>query len=205
MRAPDSSTTIAIVLYDGFEELDAFGPYEVLNTAAAQGADLSVELRTVDRRERVTANYGLEVEPDGVLDDDVDIVIVPGGGWSDRADEGAWAEAQRGNLPDALVSHHRNGGLVAGVCSGGMIVASAGLLEGRPAITHQAAVDELHEYAGEVIDARVVDDGDVVTAGGVTAGLDLGLVLVERLAGAELANTVATILEYDRRTDIHRS
>lgn len=197
---------LAILLFDGVEELDFVGPFEVLATAADFEPDLSVSLRTIDDIERVTASHGLRVEPDGTLDEaEPDLVVVPGGGWNDRADAGARAEAERGALPDALARLHERGATVAGVCTGGMLVASAGLTDGRPAITHAGAIEDLRASGAEVIDARVVDDGDVVTAGGVTAGIDLALHLVEREFGAELARGIAEGIEYERHGRVHVS
>lgn len=194
-------TTIDILLFDGFEELDAIGPYEAFQIAAAQGASLDVSLVTLEERDRVTAANGLRIEPDGVLSvtEPPDIVVVPGGGWNDRDGAGAWAEAERGTIPDILADLHDAGTTVAAVCTGGMLLARAGLLDGRPAVTHAGALDDLRETDAEVVDARYVDDGDVLTAGGITSGLDLALHLIERLAGAEMADTVATHLEYERR------
>lgn len=197
---------VAIVVFDGFEELDAIGPYEVFASAADTEPDCSVSLRTLTDTDQVTAAHGLLVEPDGRLDAiDPDLVVVPGGGWNDRDGTGAWAEAQRGTLPGAVAELHETGATVAGVCTGGMILARAGLLEGRPAITHAGAIDDLRESGADVADARVVDDGDVVTAGGVTAGIDLAIHLVGREFGAERAREVATAIEYEPRGDVHES
>lgn len=195
------TTRITVVVYDGFDELDAVGPYEVLSSAANRGCDLEVSIRSLEPAERVTASHGLRIEVDGTLDDaDPDIVVVPGGGWNNRADASAWAEAQKGDLPDALRRLHDGGTSLAAVCTGGMLLAEAGVLDGRPAVTHASALDDLRQTDAEVVDARVVDDGDVLTAGGVTSGLDLALHLVERLCGAEVAGAVATNIEYEPRS-----
>ena len=195
------ATTIDILCFDGVEELDAIGPYEAFGIAAAQGAPFDASLVTMEPRDRVTAAHGLRFEPDGVLSVAAppDLVVVPGGGWNDRDSAGAWAEAERGAIPAALADIHDAGTTVAAVCTGGMLLARAGLLDGRPAVTHAGAIDDLREAGAEVVDARYVDDGDVLTAGGITAGLDLALHLIERLAGAEAAADVATHMEYDRQ------
>ncbi|RCU45940.1 DJ-1/PfpI family protein [Haloplanus salinus] len=194
-------TTIEILCFDGFEELDAIGPYEVLQVAASRGVSLDVSLVTLEARDRVTAANGLRIDPDGVLSVAAppDVVVVPGGGWNDRGSAGAWAEAERGAVPDALAGLHDAGTTLAAVCTGGMLLARAGVLDGRPAVTHAGALDDLREAGAEVVDARYVDDGDVLTAGGITAGLDLALRLIERLADAETADAVATHMEYERR------
>jgi transcriptional regulator GlxA family with amidase domain len=86
-----------------------------------------------------------------------------------------------------------------------MLVAAAGLLEGRPAITHHSAIDDLRAAGAEVIHARVVDAGDVITAGGVTSGLDLALHLVERDHGSAAALAAERELEYERRGIVWRA
>lgn len=192
------------MIFDGVGDLDAFGPFEVLVNAARAGAEVEVRLVTLERAGEVRTSHGATVRPDGVLDDfGIDILIVPGGGWNDRAPQGAWAQAQDGRLPDAIRRLHEGGAVVASVCTGGGIVAASGLLDGRPAITHRAAVEELRERGVEVVDARVVDDGDVVSAGGVTAGIDLALWLVERHWGTPLADHLAVGIEYERRGPVH--
>lgn len=197
---------VAVLLYEGFDEMDAVGPYEVFSYAVRAGADCEVGLYTLDPADRVEASHGMVVEPDGTLADaggpgGVDLLVVPGGGWIDRDHPGAWTEAERGVVPDAIAAAHEAGTTVATVCTGGMLAAHAGVLDGRPAITHASAIDDLREYA-DVVDARVVDDGDVVTAGGVTSGLDLALHLVEREFGTDVAEQVSTVMEYEPTTDV---
>ena len=196
---------IAIVIYEGFDELDAIGPYEVFQNAAGAGAACETSLQTLDSSGLVTASHGLRVEPDGQLSDgDPDLVVVPGGGWNDRSGASAWSEAKRGTIPDAIAELYESGCTVAGVCTGGMLLAEAGILDGRPAVTHAGALADLRETAATVVEARVVDDGDVLTAGGVTSGLDLALYVVEREFGSEIADTVETEMEYERRGTVHR-
>jgi len=195
---------VAIVIYDGFDTLDAIGPFEVFGHAAAFGADLAVGLYTLDEQSVVTSTHGLRVEPDGTLAGDADVVVVPGGGWNERAESGAWEETQRGDLPDALARAHDRGATVASVCTGGMLLARAGITDGRPAITHHGALDDLRDSGADVVEARVVDDGDVVTAGGITAGIDLALYLLEREFGAELATDVATVMEYEPQGEVEQ-
>jgi transcriptional regulator GlxA family with amidase domain len=191
---------VEVLLYDGFDELDGVGPYEVFRTAAAFGG--SVDARTVglDGVEEVTASHGLRVGVDGDLGEP-DALVVPGGGWNAGDDRpGARREAERGVVPEAIRTQYEAGATVAAVCTGGMLLAEAGLLDGRPAVTHAGALNDLRATRAEVVDARVVDDGDVVTAGGITSGLDLALHLVGRWCGREVAERVATELEYDHDT-----
>jgi transcriptional regulator GlxA family with amidase domain len=198
---------VAVVVFEGFDELDAIGPLEVLRNAAAMGAtDLSVELVTLDGAAEVTGSHGLRVRTDGRLDPDrTDLLVIPGGGWNDRGAHGAWAEAERGDLPAAIAAAARGGAVVATVCTGAMLAATAGLTRGRPAITHHGAVDDLRASGARVVEARVVDDGDLVTAGGVTSGIDLALWLVERQFGADLADAVAAEIEHPRHGEVWRA
>jgi len=190
---------VEIVLFDGFDELDAVGPFEVLSNGARVGADLDVSLVTLDGSERVTASHGLDVGVDGRLGDP-DLLVVPGGGWSDG--QGGVADVVAvGDLPQAVAERHAAGTRLASVCTGAMVLAEAGVLDDRPATTHHVAHDDLEEFADRR-DARVVDDGDVVTAGGVTSGIDLALYLLEREFGEEIAGQVARELEYERSEDV---
>lgn len=191
-------THVAIVLYEGFDELDAVGPYEVFRTANAMGGAVDASLVTLVPSQSITASHGLTVEPDDVLLGQPDIVLVPGGGWNDRSGAGAWAEVQDGTIPDRLATLHENGVRIASVCTGALLVADAGLLDGRPATTHHSARDDLADYGADVSEDRVVDDGDIVTAGGVTSGIDLALHLVEEYCDAEIAEQVADEMEWQQ-------
>ena len=195
---------IAILLFDGFDNLDAIGPFEVFHHGRTVGADLSVGLYALDGQSVVESSHGLRVGIDGAVPADPDLVVVPGGGWGDRADVGVWGEAERGDVPAALERLYAGDAAVASVCTGGMLLARAGLTDGRPATTHHVAIDDLRESGADVVDARVVDDGDVVTAGGITAGIDVALHLLDREFGAEVADEVATEMEYERRGDVYR-
>ena len=194
---------IAIVIYDGFDELDAIGPYEVLRNAARGGADVTVELVTREPADRVTASHDLVIVPHAVLDASFDLVIVPGGGWGERAEAGAWSEAQRGDLPASIRRAREGGAALASVCTGAMLLAAAGVTAGRLATTHHSALEDLASRGAEVVDQRVVDDGDLVTAAGVTAGIDLALWLVEREWGAGLAAGIAREMEHERVGAVH--
>src|SRR3954452_4480144 len=159
---------IQIVLFEGFDDLDAIGPYEVLANAAAGGADVTVELVTLEPSAAVTSSHGARIEPHGALGEP-DLLLVPGGGWNDRAPEGARAQAERGELPRAVAERHAGGAQVASVCTGGGILAAGGVVDDRPFTTPHAAREELRRRGLDVRDDRVVDDGDVVTAAGVTS------------------------------------
>ena len=190
------TTTIDIVLFDGVDELDAVGPLEVLRGAAAAGGDLAVRLVTRTEPLEVTGHHGLRMRADAVYSPGADILLVPGGGWIARAETGAWAEAQRGDWLPLIRDAVADGALLAGVCTGVMLLARAGVIGARPATTHQGARADLEASGVTVYDKRVVDSGDLVTAGGVTSGIDLALHLVERFVGGEAAKAEARRLEY---------
>lgn len=197
---------ITIIVYDGFDELDVVGPYEVFKKAAEEGADLTVDLWSVHGTSRVTAGHGLRIEPDlQELDYRPDMILVPGGGWTAGAERGARAIAEDDEVVERLSRLQAERTTVLGVCTGGMVLASAGLLDGRPATTHAGALSDLQTFDVEIVDARVVDDGDVVTAGGVTAGIDLALHVVEREFGSQVARRVSERIEHEPRGSVYLS
>jgi transcriptional regulator GlxA family with amidase domain len=187
---------LAIPLFQGFDELDVVGPFEVLRAAELAGAALHTELVSFDGQLRFTATHGLSLEATGVLDDSWDWVVVPGGAWAARGPVGAWAEIQRGVLPARLAELSAAGKSMASVCTGSMILAAAGITKGRRAVSHHVALSALAESGAVVVRERVVDDGNLVTAGGVISGIDLALHLVRRIAGPEAAAKGAARLEY---------
>ena len=190
-----------ILIYDGIDELDAFGPYEVL----AEGG-FDVALVTHPAADRIATARGAIVVPHRQLSERAELLVVPGGGWTKRPPKGAWAEVQRGVLPPVIAQRHAAGARIASVCTGAFLVAAGGLLDGRPAITHWNDVDDLEAMGVRVIrDARVVDDGDIITAGGVTSGLDLALWIVEQEKGREAADEVAAEMVYRRDERIWRA
>lgn len=192
------------MLFDGFEELDAMAPYGVFqNAAALDGVELEVRLVAVDGPLEVVAEHGLRVFAEDQLGDAPDLLVVPGGGWLGRAPRGTRAELD-GPLPGAIARAHAAGTTIASVCTGAMLVAGAGISEGRPATTNRSAVEDLRETGAEVIEARVVDDGDLVSAAGITSGLDLALWLVENHFGPGAAVTLEAQLEYERRGTVWR-
>jgi transcriptional regulator GlxA family with amidase domain len=197
---------VEIVVFDGVDELDAIGPFEVLQNAEAEGADFSVRLVSWTGAREVVGAHGLRmaVEPVDGAGERPDLVIVPGGGWIARSATGARGEVERGEIPRRLAELHSQGTHIASVCTGAMLVAAAGLLRGRLAATHHGAIKDLRASGAEVVDARVVDDGELVSCGGVTSGIDLALWLVERHASREIAARVEREMEYERRGEVWR-
>ncbi len=203
MTAMSNPLRVDIVVYDGVDEIDAIGPLEVLRSAAAFGADIATRLVTHDARAVITGAFGLRFEPDGMYEPGTaDITIVTGGGWATRNDVGAWGEVQRGDWLALLAETHRHGRILAGVCTGTLLLAHAGVVGQRRAATHHRARTDLAATGATVLHDRVVDDGDLVTAGGVTSGLDLALHLVAREVSPEIARRVAERMEYTGPGDV---
>lgn len=188
---------IAIAVFPGVEELDFAGPWEVLSywarSVAAPGNDVVLVGPSTDP---VTCAKGLRVVPDTTLEDvgALDAFVMPGG----RGTRALLAEDEP--LHVALRSLHRSGTLMTSVCTGALVYAAAGMLRGRPATTHHENVDELAALDGS-IDIRkadrFVDDGDIITAAGVSAGIDMALHLVTRLDSVDAARRVRSGIQYD--------
>lgn len=184
---------VEILVFDGVEDLDVSGPLSALGAA---GFKVALVAEGGPRQVRTAYGTGLAAREAGAAPG---VLVVPGGGWISRSERGAWAEARRGVLPALIAERFAAGSVIAAVCTGSMLLAAAGLLDGRPATTHHGAIGELSAAGAQVIaDARVVDDGRIVTAGGITASLDLGLWLVQRYRGPAAATAAAAQLEYTR-------
>lgn len=197
---------IEILLYEGCDELDAIGPYETLALAAATGAELDVRMVTLTPAAIITAAHRTRLQPQGTLTNSHDLLIVPGGGWINHAAQGARAELARGDLPRAIAAHHAAGSTIASVCTGAMLLAGAGILDGRPATTHHGAIEDLRAAGANVMPGiRVVDDADILTSGGITSGIDLALWIIERERGTAAADRIAQELEHARTGDVWRS
>lgn len=194
---------IEMLVFDGVDEMDVMGPFEVWSLAAGR-SDLEVALVGLDGPVEVTGMHGLQFKaPEGLGTPNA--VFVPGGGWLNRAERGSWAEARRGVLPARLAELAPRLDWIGAVCAGSMLLAEAGLVKGHPATTNRNAWEEFETFGPVLKKNRVVDDGNLVTAGGITAGIDLALRIVERELSPELADRVARSMEYTRDRDIYLS
>lgn len=180
---------VGILLFDGVEELDFVGVYEVLAKAKQLHPPLDLSVRTRARKETITGALGMRFLAHDVRADldNLDLVIVPGGPGRKQVVEDRELLAQ---LLDFGTEKP-----VASVCTGAVILKEAGLLAGRRATTHRNAFAELQDTA-TVVEDRVVEDGLVTTAGGVSASIDLGLHLLRKYFDGELADEVAARIEY---------
>lgn len=199
--APHRPLRVRIVLFDGVEEQDFIGPYEVFSLAGRiSGGAIEAGYTVLGRPRHVTAAFGTRVAVDrGWRPDEADLLVVPGGGFGRPDGPGVWSEITSGALPAAIAAARRPGLTISSLCTGAIILAAAGLVTGRPCTTHTGAKAELAARGGVVKNARVVDDGDLVTAAGITSGLELALHLVKRFVGADVAIRAEEILEYQAR------
>ena len=194
------SLAVGILLYEGVELLDFAGPYEVLTVASRvrllddpAGAEPFATFTVGKEAGLVRTHAGLPIPAEYSLTDHpaVDVLIVPGGVVDDaRADA---------DLAGWILRVSASAQLTASVCTGAFLLADAGLLDGRAATTHWMDVDDLQSERPLVRarkDVRWVDEGPVVTAAGISAGIDMSLHLVERLAGRDLALQTARYMEY---------
>lgn len=192
---------IQIVLFDGFGELVSFAPFEVLKRAIEEGAPFTVELVSSEPKQEVTTSFGVTIKLYDFLrmDNRPDRLIIPGGGWNHKAKQGVRKEAELGTLTKMIRDMHNEGTIVAGVCTGGMLLAASGILNDKKATMHHLAQSEMSEYGAEFLPYRIVDQGNVITARGVTSGVDLGLWITERFASPKIAAAVEYRMEYERR------
>ncbi|HEY7960471.1 MAG TPA: DJ-1/PfpI family protein [Solirubrobacteraceae bacterium] len=179
---------IAILIYPRFTALDAIGPYEVLSRLPGATVTFVAEhagpIRTDTGALGVLADASLAQKPAP------DIVLVPGG-------PGTAALMQDGPVHAWLRAAHASTTWTASVCTGSLILAAAGVLEGRRATSNWQALQELRGLGVDVVEERVVFDGKLATSAGVTAGIDMALTLVAKIAGEELAQAIQLGLEYD--------
>jgi cyclohexyl-isocyanide hydratase len=206
-----------VLLFDGFEPLDAIGPAEVLwslpHAAHAVGGltlpPIEVDL-VADSHDPVTGAHGMVIHPTLSYDDcpPLDLLVVPGGGREGPVQDhwGVRFFQQHSPTLDLVRRQAASTGILASVCTGTFILAGAGALAGRRATTHwyarKALVETMAERGEpfELLEERVVDDGDVVTAGGVSSGIDLALHLAARVFGDEARRATALIIEHETPT-----
>jgi putative intracellular protease/amidase len=179
---------IAILLYDRFTALDAIGPYEVLSRLP----DASLTFVAQEAGPLSTDNGILTLVAESAIDDveAPDIVLVPGG-------PGEVAARAGGPVLDWLRSVHETSTWTTSVCTGSLILAAAGLLQGRRATSHWLALEQLGRLGAVPVAERVVFDGKIVTAAGVSAGIDMALTLAARIAGDQVAQAIQLGIEYD--------
>ena len=187
---------IAIAVFDGAEELDFVGPWEVLTMWRDVCPHDEVEVMLVgETTEAVTCAKGMRVLPDTSWDElgDVDVLIYPGG-------RGTRPQLGDETIRARIRAVKERGTLMTSVCTGSLVYADAGLLDGRPATTYWSSFETLLSLGHDIEprpDERFVDTGKVITAAGVSAGIDMALHLVGRLGTPDKAREVRRAIQYD--------
>ena len=179
---------IAVALYDRFTALDAVGPYEVLSrlpdsTLTFVGHEVG-PVRTDNERLAMYVDAAFEDIPEP------DVFVVPGG-WGTRA----LLDDER--ILSWIRHAHEHSQWTTSVCTGSLLLGAAGVLDGLPATSHWLELDALSDYGASPTGQRVVQHGKVITAAGVSSGIDMGLALVAKIAGDEFAKTIQLLIEYD--------
>lgn len=178
---------IAIGLYENFTALDCVGPYDVLSRLPGARVRWLAESAG-----RVRADAGLVVQAEAAFSalPKPDVILIPGG---------MRFPTREGDAPilDWIAAAHEHTTWTTSVCTGSMFLGAAGLLDGVPATSHWAVRDGLAQFGAIPTAERVVFDGKIATAAGVSAGIDLALLLAERIAGREIAEAIQLAIEYD--------
>jgi transcriptional regulator GlxA family with amidase domain len=191
------TTRIGIALFDGAEELDWAGPWEVLAYWSHRNPEDDVEVFTVarDNSRPIECAKGLRVLADHSWDSapEIDVLVYPGG-------RGTRPQLGDDEVRTWVRTVHERARLTTSVCTGALVLADAGLLKGRAATTHWEDFDELLGIDGSIEakrDARFVDEGDVITAAGVSAGIDMALHLIVRLHSEDRAREIKRGIQYE--------
>ena len=198
MRSNPPPKRVAILIFDEVEVLDFAGPFEVFGVARLPSGEPAFEVRVVSLdRAVVHARNGLCILPHAGADDlaGVDVLVVPGGYGTRRllADP---------RIRTLLVTAVGSVGATLSVCTGALVLAASGVLRNLAATTHIDAIEELRALDASVNvrpNARVVDNGRLLTSAGISAGIDAALYLVARIAGYDVADQTARYMQYDWR------
>jgi len=181
---------IAFVVYDGLTLLDFAGAFDPVTRLKTMGFVNDLEYDICARKEKVRSFEGIDLIANRISPDlsTYDYVFVPGGNGIQSlisdADFLRWIAVPPGRT------------IIAAVCGGSLLVGATGRLRDKRATTHPAFAGILARFAREVSDDRIVDDGDIITAGGVTAAIDLGLYVCQRIAGSEVRSAVQNQMDY---------
>ena len=200
---------LAILLFNEIEVLDFAGPFEVFSVTGRQSkqtrfAEAPFHVFTVAERGPVYARNGLIITPTYTLNDHPkpDLILVPGGGsyLPDGTPAGARREMHNPAILNWVKRHAGGAELVLSVCTGSLILANTGLLDGLSATTHFLALSGMAEKFPQITlcpDGRWVDNGKIITSAGISAGIDMSLHVVGRLLGADVARETARYMQYD--------
>ncbi len=179
---------IALLIFDKLTALDAVGPYEVLSRLP--GAELSFVAKEAGPKRTDTGALALHADLTLAELPDPEILLVPGG-------EGNRPLLEDDEVLDWVRGAHEGSTWTTSVCTGSLVLGAAGVLEGKRATSHWAYRDELRSYGAEPVAERVVVDGKIVTAAGVSSGIDMALRLAALVAGNDVARAIQLGIEYD--------
>ena len=186
---------IAIALYPDLTVLDVIGPYQVLTNVP----DADVVLCAAERGRLTDDNGLIHFDIEHTFDDvPTPDVLVVGGGFGTRS-----LMRSDSAIVEWIRAAHETTTWTTSVCTGSLLLGAAGVLEGKPATTHWNAVHHLEAFGATYSTDRVVTSGKVITAAGVSAGIDMALTLVARLQGDEVAQAVQLGIEYDPQPPFH--
>lgn len=197
--------SVGIFIFDDVEVLDFAGPFEIFGVAGKQGGKPGYfDVFTVAEKPKIAARNNLIVEVTYTFDNCPipDILLIPGGGGylPDGTPFGTRREMHNEKLLDWVRTMNTKVELLLSVCTGSLILAKAGLLEGLSATTHFKAIEQMREVAPNTAlypEERWVDNGRIILSAGVSAGIDMSLYVVSKLLGKEVANETAEYIQYD--------
>lgn len=197
--------SVGIFIFDDVEVLDFAGPFEIFGVAGKQGGKEGYfDVFTVAEKPKIAARNNLIIEPTYTFENcpTPDILLIPGGGGykSDGTPFGTRREMHNEKLLDWVKVMNGKVELLLSVCTGSLILAKAGLLEGLKATTHFKAVEQMREAAPNtklLPEERWVDNGRIILSAGVSAGIDMSLYVLSKLLGKEVANETAEYIQYD--------
>ena len=184
---------IVFVLFDNFTVLDIAGPYEVLNKLP----DTEIIIAGLEKKEYRDI-YGLRISADSSIDeiDQSDILLIPGG-------TGIDVTLQNERILSWIRKMNRSTTWTISVCSGSLLLAQAGLLEGKKCTTHWLRKEQMERYNVKFLNERYVQDGKIITSAGVSAGIDMALYLVGKIAGEQTARMIQLAIEYDPKPPLN--
>ncbi|KAL2913481.1 hypothetical protein HK105_206941 [Polyrhizophydium stewartii] len=192
---------VDILGFDGADELDAIVPFEVLRFAQSFGAPMQVRMVSCVPDKPIVFSQGLEVRPaKAIVPGEADIVIVPGGYWGPEHPVSLYTACHTGHLAPTLraLAALPNPPIFASVCTGSIALAFVGIItSSTKATTHHSFRDAFESIAGVApLRKRFVDDGGILSAGGISSGFDLSLHIIERFFGKEMARQCSEVVEY---------
>ncbi len=187
---------VGIFIYNDVEVLDFAGPFEVFSLATKNECSIFEVFTISETKEIITARNGLEVKPNLTFEDsyDIDILIIPGGYGAEKV------EIKKQKTLNWIIKQSKKVDILASVCTGALLLAECGLLRNRKATTHWMDLERLeNDYPdiNVIRNVKYVDEGNVLTSGGISAGINMSFHIIKRLFGVAIAKATARRMEYD--------